>query len=133
MAIDPVTEVSTDVPAALAAEEPAAAPTAADDGPAGGGLPGYAWLALLAGMIGFSLLRRAVFESATGIRPDGVLAQIQRLNAERRGSNAAAWADRPGALVALSAVGGFVWGATKTVGSKLSGAVGKLKKSKGNE
>ena len=51
-------------------------------------MPGYVWLMLLAGLIAFSLVRSVVIESATGIRPDGVLAQIQRINAERRGGAA---------------------------------------------
>ncbi len=54
------------------------------------GLPGYAWLAILAGIIGFNMVRSVVLESATGIRPDGVLAQIRRLNAARRGAPVAA-------------------------------------------
>jgi hypothetical protein len=49
-------------------------------------LPGYVWLAILAGLVAFSLVKQAVLESAAGIRPDGVLAQIRRLNAERRGA-----------------------------------------------
>ena len=59
-----------------------AAPAADKKAP---GMPGYVWLLLLAGMIAFSLVRSVVIESATGIRPDGVLAQIQRINSERRG------------------------------------------------
>ena len=59
-----------------------AAPTADEKAP---GMPGYVWLMLLASMIAFSLVRSVVIESATGIRPDGVLSQIQRINAERRG------------------------------------------------
>lgn len=51
-----------------------------------GGLPGYVWLALLAGMIGFSLVRQVVLEQTAGIRPDGVLAQIRRINENRRGA-----------------------------------------------
>ena len=48
-------------------------------------MPGYVWLALLAGLVGFILVRQAVIENTTGIRPDGVLAKIHALNAERRG------------------------------------------------
>jgi hypothetical protein len=54
--------------------------------PTAGGLPGYVWLALLAGMIGFSLVRSIVLEQAAGIRPDGVLAQIRKLNIDKRGA-----------------------------------------------
>lgn len=48
-------------------------------------LPGYVYLAVLAGLVAFSLVRQVVLESVRGIRPDGVLAQIRRLNVERRG------------------------------------------------
>lgn len=65
-------------PAALAAE-----PTAATEVES---LPAYVWLAILAGLIGFSLVRQVVLEGATGIRPDGVLAQIRRVNTDRRGA-----------------------------------------------
>ncbi|MGH2812097.1 MAG: hypothetical protein ACRDI1_05225, partial [Actinomycetota bacterium] len=50
-----------------------------------GGLPAYVWLALVAGLIGFSAVRSVIFESQTGVRPNGVLAQIHRLNQQRRG------------------------------------------------
>jgi hypothetical protein len=53
-------------------------------------MPGYVWLAILAGIIGFTLVRSVVLESASGIRPNGVLAQIQRLNADRHGGATAA-------------------------------------------
>jgi hypothetical protein len=49
------------------------------------GMPGYVILALLAGLVGFVMVRQVVIESTTGIRPDGVLAKIHALNAERRG------------------------------------------------
>lgn len=67
-------------------DEPVAAPPselAAEEVPTTGGLPGYVWLALLAGFIGFSLVRSIVLEQAAGIRPDGVLAQIRRINGGR--------------------------------------------------
>ena len=53
-------------------------------------LPAYVWLALLAGLVAFSAVRSVVLERHGGIRPDGVLAQIRRLNAERRGASATA-------------------------------------------
>lgn len=108
-------------------EEPANEQTAAEDKGQQGGLPGYAWLALLAGMIGFSLLRQTVLESATGIRPDGVLAQIQRLNAERRGGAPALLTETPGPLVAIGTLAGTVLSGTKSLGRNLAGAVGKVK------
>ncbi|MDQ3985193.1 MAG: hypothetical protein M3280_01680 [Actinomycetota bacterium] len=106
------------------AEETKTQPTAADlDAPAGG-LPGYAWLGLLAGMAGFSLVRQVVLESGAGIRPDGVLAHIQKLNATRRGGQAASWAGQPGLLGAVAMTIGSMLIASKTVakgiGSRLS-------------
>jgi hypothetical protein len=83
---------STDTGAGAGAPAPGASPSAApgeelagDVLPASEGLPPYVWLALLAGLIGFALVRQVVIESATGIRPDGVLAKIHALNADRRG------------------------------------------------
>ena len=105
---------------------------AAADGPAGGGLPGYAWLALLAGIAGFSLLRRAVLETHSGIRPDGVLAQIQKLNAQRRGGSAAASYAPPAALAALLSVAGLARNVTKSITSKVSTVAGKLSRKKGS-
>lgn len=113
-----------------AAEQPASDLTAADQTIPGGGLPGYAWLALLAGMVGFSLVRRAVFESTTGIRPDGVLAQIQKLNAQRRGTSLAASMPQPAILTVLASAAAFTSGATKAIKNKVSGLAGKLKRSK---
>ena len=49
------------------------------------GMPGYVILALIAGLIAFMMVRQVVVESTTGIRPDGVLAKIHAMNAERRG------------------------------------------------
>jgi hypothetical protein len=82
-------------------------------------MPGYVWLAVLAGLIGFSLVRSVVLESAAGIRPDGALAQIRRLNASRRGAELAP--ETPAALTvagtALSGVGGAVGGALRKLTS----------------
>lgn len=92
---------------------PGASPSAApDDGlasdtlPTGSeGLPPYVWLALIAGVIGFTLVRQVVIESATGIRPDGVLAKIHALNADRRGVAATEVSDAS-PLAGLAALGG---------------------------
>jgi hypothetical protein len=62
-------------------------PTAAE-APKVQAMPAYVWLAILAGLIGFSLLRSFVLERGAGPRPDGVLAQIHKLNAEGRGESA---------------------------------------------
>lgn len=81
------TDTGTGVPAP--GTSPSAAPggLASDTLPGTGtqGMPGYVWLGLLAGLIAFTLVRQVVIESATGIRPDGVLAKIHALNADRRG------------------------------------------------
>lgn len=79
--------------AVAGAPDPGASPSAApgseglasDTAPKPPGMPGYVWLALLAGFIGFTMVRQVVIESASGIRPDGVLAKIHALNADRRG------------------------------------------------
>lgn len=84
---------------------PSAAPgeeLAGDTLPASEGLPPYVWLALLAGLIGFALVRQVVIESATGIRPDGVLAKIHALNADRRGELEVA-ATAPGPMAVIGA------------------------------
>lgn len=82
-----VPETSEESSSPEAAEEPELAGDETDSVP--GGLPAYVWLALLAGLAGFSALRSVVFEHASGARPNGVLAQIRKLNAERRGETAA--------------------------------------------
>ena len=74
---------------AEAAEPPALAVGGAED-PGGPPMPGYVWLAILAGIVAFTMVRSVVLESASGIRPNGVLSQIQRLNAERHGGAVAA-------------------------------------------
>lgn len=89
------TGAATDDPAA-ANEPPELALQGAQDAPGGPPMPGYVWLAILAGIIGFTMVRSVVLESASGIRPNGVLAQIQRLNAERHGVAAAAGAGAAG-------------------------------------
>ena len=81
-------------------------------------IPGYMWLALLAGLVGFSLVRSVVIEKTTGIRPDGVLATIHRLNAERTGASSVA----PTAAGPLAGVGAMLG----AVGKKIGGAFGKL-------
>jgi len=79
----------TDLGSTDAAEDPLATDLADGTEPTAttgaGGIPGYMWLALLGGMIGFFLFRSVVLESAAGIRPDGVLSQIRQINASKRG------------------------------------------------
>jgi len=94
------------------APQPGASPSAApgDAALAGDelepqGMPGYVALALLAGLIGFIMVRQVVIESTSGIRPDGVLAKIHALNAERRGEDVHELADTGGIGVALASIG----------------------------
>ena len=88
---DAPTGGGTEVPAEDSAGDPEAVVPLEDPALAGGevpkgpGIPGYVWLAVLAGMMAFSLVRQVVLESAAGIRPDGVLSQIRKINTERRG------------------------------------------------
>ena len=93
--------------------------TAAAEVPAIEGMPAYVWLALLAGVVGFSMVRQVVVESATGIRPNGVLAKIHALNAERRGLDAAEVAGGPGPLAGIAAVG-------RSIGKRVSSLLSKL-------
>jgi hypothetical protein len=79
-------------------------------------LPGYVWLAILGGLIGFSLVKRTVIESATGARPDGVLAQIRNMNAERRGGAAP-----------VTTGGSGLSNVFKNVGSGARGLAGRLR------
>ena len=81
-------------------------------------MPAYVWLALIAGLVGFSLFRQAVIESTTGVRPDGVLAKIHALNAERRGLDAAA-VEGPSALSGFAAVGRSIGHAVGSLVDKL--------------
>ncbi len=68
---------------------PAASPVAASaPAPSEPGLPGYVWLAILCGIVGFFLVRSVVVESSTGMRTNGVLAQIRAVNQQRRGVTA---------------------------------------------
>jgi hypothetical protein len=89
-------------------------------------MPAYVWLAILAGLVGFSLLRSFVLEKGAGPRPDGVLAQIHKLNAEGRG-DAAAGAKGAGALAFVTAGLGSVRRALAPAGSKLVDVARKLK------
>jgi len=82
-------------------------------------LPGYIWLAVLAGLVGFSLVRSIVIEKTTGVRPDGVLATIHRLNAERGGAAAATGSSAAGPLAAVG-------GALGAIGGRIGHMFGKL-------
>ena len=85
------------------------------------GLPGYVWLALLAGIIGFYMFRSVVLESSSGVRPNGVLAQIHQMNAAKRGTavEAAEGGDATSKFASIS--GGFkkIGGAASSIARKL--------------
>ena len=75
--------------------------TATTDIPKVQEFPAYMWLAIIAGLIGFSLVRSVVIEQTTGIRPNGVLSRIHRMNAERTGSEVTEAAGGGGALAGI--------------------------------
>lgn len=93
---------------------------ASDEKTVPSGLPLYVWLAILAGMLGFSMVRSVVLEKNTGIRPDGVLAQIQRLNAQRRGAAVA------GTATGGASAFGAISAGLGAIGSKITSGAGKL-------
>jgi hypothetical protein len=132
------TTPSSEVPSALPTPTPASTPVdALDDKPASAaaeetpveGFPWYMWLALLAGIVGFSMVRSIVIERVTGIRPDGVLAHIHRLNADRRG--AALQSDAlggPGLLAPLATAFRPIGRGLAAVGRSARGLIGKVRK-----
>lgn len=109
---------SAEMPTELADGEPQAASDVVPEG-----WPGYVWLGILAGIVGLSMVRSVVLERAAGIRPDGVLAQIRRLNASRRGVELAAAGE---ATAASGAIASIVAG-LKSLGEKTGGIAGKLR------
>ncbi|MGH2787930.1 MAG: hypothetical protein ACRDJV_08470 [Actinomycetota bacterium] len=117
-----------DAAASTAPSEPAdeaLASAEADQPPAPIRMPWYVWLGILAGIVGFTLVRNFVLESATGVRPNGVLAQIQQINARRRGmSISAAAATSSSPLAAMSAGLARIGDTVRT----LAGRLGHLRK-----
>jgi hypothetical protein len=90
---DPGTGTGTTDPGTGGAPAPAPSTspvTATQDIPEVQEFPAYMWLAILAGLVGFSLVRSVVIEQTTGIRPNGVLATIHRINADRTGASSTA-------------------------------------------
>jgi hypothetical protein len=90
---------------------PSAAPgevLAGDETSEEASLPPYVWMALLGGLIAFALVRQVVIESTTGIRPNGVLAKIHALNADKRGAPVGAVGDGPSPLSGVGAVFGAI-------------------------
>jgi len=84
-------------------------------------LPGYVWLGILAGLAAFSMVRAVVIPAAAGVRRDGVLAQIQAINAQRRGTTPAA------AAATAPTFFGRVSSGLSTVGSRIGEFAGKVK------
>lgn len=114
----------TPTPVEASGEEPVSA--TGPELPSVEGFPWYMWLALIAGLVGFSMVRSVLLESATGVRPDGVLAQIRKLNAERKGAAApAAAAGRPARSIAALAAGARLLG---SLPRRASGLVGRARK-----
>ena len=112
----PTTPEPVASPEAGPAVDLAGAPTGARGEP----LPGYVWLGVLAGLAAFSLVRSVVIPATAGIRPDGVLAQIQALNAQRRGTSLAdAAASGPSVLERVG-------GGLSVVRDKVVTAIGKI-------
>lgn len=91
-------------------------------------MPGYVWLALLAGLIGWGMVRSIVLENAHAHRANGVLAHIHRINADRGGLQGAgaeaAVAAGPlaGVRTGLASIGATL----KPAAGKVSSLVGKL-------
>lgn len=125
---------TTDVPAGdegAPAEEPVAATEdaapAAANVPEVESMPGYVWLAILAGLIGFSLVRSIVLDSVSGHRANGVLAQIHKINAARGGMHGAeAAAAAGGPLAGLKSGFASIGRALSPVTKKFSSLAGKL-------
>ena len=90
-------------------------------------MPGYVWLAILAGLIGFSLVRSVILESVTGRRPNGVLAQIHHINEARGSAAVASAAAASGPLSALRSGFGSIKHALSPIGSRVSSIAGKVK------
>jgi hypothetical protein len=88
-------------------------------------MPGYVWLALLAGLVGWSLVRSVVLERSVGHRPNGVLAQIHQLNRGHAATAAAATAT-PGMWDAVRSGFGKVGHALSPVTSKVGSAFSKI-------
>ena len=114
----PSTTDSAGVPTDIAAPETDAASDAVPKG-----WPSYVWLGILAGIVGLSMVRSVVLEKTVGIRPDGVLAHIRRLNASRRGVELAVGGDA--AAAGPAGIAAVVAG-LKSLGQKTGGIAGKL-------
>lgn len=118
------TSGDTAAPEEVAAEDP---DLAAAEGPEIETMPGYVWLALLAGLMGWSMVRSIIMENVKAHRPNGVLAHIHRINSVRGGMQGAAAAGAAASpLSGLKAGLATVGSAVKPVTSKISSVVGKI-------
>ena len=117
---NPVEDVG-DAPTNLAVEDTTEASAVVPKG-----WPEYVWLAILAGIVGFSMVRSVVLERVAGIRPDGVLAQIRRLNASRRGVEPAGAGDAAETAAGAGGIAAALAG-LKSLGGKTGGIAGKLR------
>ena len=106
-------------------EAPVAAEPVGDAIPDPEAMPGYVWLAILAGLVGWSMVRSVILERSLGHRSNGVLAQIHQLN--RGGGAAAAATASPGPWDALRTGFGKVGGALNPVTSKVGSAFSKMR------
>lgn len=119
----------TPTPMEASGEQPVSA--TGPEGAAVEGFPWYMWLALLAGLVGFAMVRSVLLENATGVRPDGALAQIRKLNAERNGSAATAplaGAGSPTRRVTALAAGARALG---SLPRRAAGLVGRVRSKRG--
>ena len=97
------------------------------EGPEIESMPGYVWLALLAGLIGFSMVRSIILENAHAHRANGVLAHIHRINAQRGGMQGAeAAAAVAGPLSGLKTGLATIGSSLKPVTGKISSLIGKI-------
>ncbi len=98
---------------------------AAAEGPGVDSFPGYVWLAILAGIVAFSTMRSIIFDSVTGIRPNGALAQIRKLNAEKKGLEPSGAASKAGMGAAIGGGISKGWDSVKRLfGRKTSAGEG---------
>lgn len=90
-------------------------------------MPGYVWLAILAGLIAWSMVRSIVLDNAHAHRPNGVLAHIHRINAARGGmQGAAAAAAVAGPLSGLKSGLATIGSSIKPVTGKVASMFGKI-------
>ena len=85
--------------------------------------PWFVWFLVPAGLLALSAVRSAVLEPAGGPRPDGVIAAIRRLNAERHGRPLAEATSGPSPLRRALAAAGAPFLAVGRAGSRAGRAL----------